>query len=103
MVQAAAAKTLTVTGLPTTVTAGTAYNITVTAYDAYGNVATGYTGTVAFSSTRREGRPAGQLRLRHIQRRDAYVLRHVRDGGDAIDHRDRHDDVEHYGDAPAQR
>ena len=51
VVQAAAAKTLTIMGLPATVTAGTAYTIAVTAYDAYGNVATGYTGTVAFSST----------------------------------------------------
>ncbi len=50
-VRAAAAKTLAITGLPSTVTAGTAFNITVTAYDPYGNVATGYTGTVSFSST----------------------------------------------------
>ena len=49
--QAAAAKTLKVTGFPTTDTAGTAGNVTVTAYDAYGNVATGYTGTVLLSST----------------------------------------------------
>ena len=31
--------------------AGTAGNVTVTAYDAYGNVATGYTGTISFSSS----------------------------------------------------
>jgi hypothetical protein len=30
---------------------GTSFSITVTAYDAYGNVATGYRGTVHFSST----------------------------------------------------
>ena len=51
VVQAAAASTLKVTGFPTTDTAGTAGNVTVTAYDAYGNVATGYTGTVLLSST----------------------------------------------------
>ncbi len=33
------------------VTAGTPFSITVTAFDAYNNVATGYTGTVTFSST----------------------------------------------------
>jgi hypothetical protein len=33
------------------VTAGTAQTVTVTAHDAFGNVATGYTGTVAFSSS----------------------------------------------------
>ena len=37
--------------LPTSDTAGTAGTLTVTAYDAYGNVATGYTGTVALTSS----------------------------------------------------
>ena len=37
--------------MPATATAGTAFNFTVTAYDAYGNVATGYTGTVHFTSS----------------------------------------------------
>jgi adhesin/invasin len=32
-------------------TPGVAFDVTVTAYDAYGNVATGYTGTVTFTST----------------------------------------------------
>jgi subtilisin family serine protease len=50
-VQAAAAQSLKVAGFPTTVTAGTAQTFTVTAYDAYGNLATSYTGTVHFSST----------------------------------------------------
>ena len=49
--QAAAAKTLAVTGFPTSDTAGTSATMTVTAYDAYGNVATGYTGTVALTSS----------------------------------------------------
>jgi fibronectin-binding autotransporter adhesin len=48
----AVASTLVVSGFPTQVTAGDGTNqVTVTAYDAYGNVATGYTGTVTFSSS----------------------------------------------------
>ncbi len=39
------------TGPLSTVTAGTAFNLTVTALDSYGNTATGYTGTVHFTST----------------------------------------------------
>ena len=50
-VQAAAAQSLRVTGFPTTATAGAANNVTVTAYDAYGNMATGYVGTVHFTSS----------------------------------------------------
>ncbi len=49
-VTAAAASILVITG-PSSVTPGAAFSITVTAYDAYGNVATGYTGTIHFSST----------------------------------------------------
>jgi hypothetical protein len=36
---------------PSTATAGTAFNLTVTANDLYGNTVTGYSGTVHFSST----------------------------------------------------
>jgi hypothetical protein len=50
-VNPAAARMLRITGLPATATAGTAVSFTVTALDAYGNVATGYRGTVHFSST----------------------------------------------------
>ena len=50
-VQAAAAKSFTVTGFPVVDTAGAPITVTVTAYDAYGNVATGYTGTVSLSSS----------------------------------------------------
>jgi hypothetical protein len=42
---------------PTNVQLGVAFTLTVTAYDAYGNVATGYLGTIHFDSTD----PAGQL------------------------------------------
>ncbi len=51
VVSPAAASSLTAAGFPGTVTAGTAGNWTVTLKDPYGNVATGYTGTVRFSST----------------------------------------------------
>src|SRR5437879_5541030 len=47
----AAASTLTVTGYPSPSTAGVAGSITVTAYDAFGNLATGYRGTVHFTSS----------------------------------------------------
>ena len=47
----AAAATLVVSGLTTPRTAGTPGTITVKAVDAYGNTATGYTGTVHFTST----------------------------------------------------
>jgi hypothetical protein len=49
-VTAAAASTFQVAGFPAT-TAGVAHSFTVTALDAFGNIATGYTGTVAFSSS----------------------------------------------------
>ena len=50
-VLSAAATTLTVSGYPSPTTAGAAHNVTVTAHDGFGNVATGYTGTVHFTSS----------------------------------------------------
>jgi hypothetical protein len=47
----AAAATFVVSGFPSSITAGTAGNVTVTAKDAFGNIATGYVGTVHFTST----------------------------------------------------
>jgi hypothetical protein len=47
----AAASVLVVSGFPSTINTGTAGSFTVTARDAYGNVATGYTGTVQFTSS----------------------------------------------------
>jgi hypothetical protein len=47
----AEAATLVLTDLPNSVTAGMPATITVTAKDAFGNVATGYMGTVTFSSS----------------------------------------------------
>ena len=49
-VTAAAASVLVITG-PSAATAGVAFSITVTAYDAYGNVASGYAGTLQFTSS----------------------------------------------------
>ncbi len=45
------ARSLAVTGFPSPITAGVPGTFTVTALDGYGNVATGYTGTVRFSSS----------------------------------------------------
>jgi hypothetical protein len=50
-VAAAAASTLILSGYPSPTNAGLAANCTVTAFDPYGNKATGYTGTVQFSSS----------------------------------------------------
>jgi hypothetical protein len=51
VVTPAAASSFVVSASPTTVTAGSGTAVTVTAKDAFGNVATGYTGTVHFTST----------------------------------------------------
>jgi hypothetical protein len=50
-VNPAAASKLVVSGFPTPTTAGASHPFAVTAEDAYGNVATGYTGTVHFTSS----------------------------------------------------
>jgi hypothetical protein len=50
-VSPAAAASLKVTGYPSATTAGTSNSFTVTALDGYGNVATGYRGTVHFTSS----------------------------------------------------
>ena len=50
-VSPAAASQFTISGLSSSETAGVAQTFAVTAFDPYGNVATGYTGTVQFSSS----------------------------------------------------
>ncbi len=50
-VSAAAASKFTISNFPSSTTAGASGSLTVTAYDAYGNIATGYTGTVHFTSS----------------------------------------------------
>jgi ELWxxDGT repeat protein len=51
LVKPAAASTMTVGGFPSTTTAGVAGNVTVTLKDPYGNIASGYTGTVRWTSS----------------------------------------------------
>ena len=51
VVSAAAATNLVVSGYPASTVTGSAHTFTVTALDAFGNVATGYTGTVALTSS----------------------------------------------------
>jgi streptogramin lyase len=51
IVNPAAASVFKVSGFPSTCKAGTAYTFIVTALDAYGNGATGYRGTVQFTSS----------------------------------------------------
>jgi hypothetical protein len=46
-----AAKTLVVSGIPSPYVGGVAHSVIVTARDAYGNVATGYRGTINFTSS----------------------------------------------------
>jgi hypothetical protein len=50
-IQSAVASSMTVAGFPSPTTAGAASNFTVTLEDAYGNIASGYTGTVHFTSS----------------------------------------------------
>jgi hypothetical protein len=50
-VNPAAAGSLVLIASPTTVTAGDSITVTVTAYDPFGNVATGYSGAVHFTSS----------------------------------------------------
>src|SRR5205823_10299013 len=50
-VNPAAASSLVVTGYPSPTTAGTSHSFTVTADDAFGNTATGYLGTINFTSS----------------------------------------------------
>jgi uncharacterized repeat protein (TIGR03803 family) len=47
----AAAASLAFSNVPSSTTAGSAFTLTLTAKDAYGNVATGYAGTVTFNSS----------------------------------------------------
>ena len=50
-VSPATASTMLVSGFPSPITAGAAGNFTVTLKDSYGNIASGYTGTVHFTSS----------------------------------------------------
>ena len=89
-VKAAAAQSLKVTGFPTTDTAGTANNFTVTAYDPYGNIATGYTGTVHFTSSDSQATLPANYTFTAADTAAPHLLGHAQDGRDPVDHRDRH-------------
>ena len=71
VVKPAAASQLIIGGLPG-VTHGVAFSLTLTVVDAYGNMATGYVGTVHFSSSD-NGDTAGELYLHGSRRRAAYL------------------------------
>src|SRR5262249_2251531 len=49
-VNAAAAASLSLTGFPSSTTAGDSFSTTLTAMDAFGNLAAGYAGTLPFTS-----------------------------------------------------
>ena len=78
----AAAASLTVTGFRPRPPPALAFNVTVTAKDAYGNTATGYTGTVHFtSSPTATAVAARRLHLHRRRRRHPHLHRgHARDG-----------------------
>ncbi len=96
VVKPAAASALLVTGFPSAIQAGVAASFTVTAKDIFGNTATGYAGTVHFSSSDAPRGPAGR---RHARRGHRPLHGHVHDGrhsvadgdghGHRLDHRDR--------------
>ena len=92
-VQAAGASSLTVTGFPAFKTAGAPNNLTVTVYDAYGNVAIGYTGTVSLtSSDPRAILPSSYTFTAADVGQHSFAIA-LRNGRDADDHCDRHRDL----------
>ena len=95
---AAAATLLMLTGFPGTVTAGAADNFTVTAHDAYGNIATGYLGTVHFTSSDPKAVLPANFTFSSTNAGPVHLLGHLRDDGDAVDHRHRHHHLDHHGD-----
>ena len=86
------AASLAVSGFPTTTTAGVPGSFTVTAKNTDGTTATGYTGTVHFTSSDGQAVAAGQLHLHGGRRWGAYVQRHAEDGGHAVAHGQRYRD-----------
>ena len=78
---------------PACATAGTAFSFTVTALDQFNNTATGYAGTVHFTSTRRPGSTAGQ---QHTDQRHRHIQRHAEDGWQSDINRDGHGDSSHH-------
>ena len=90
-VNAGAASKIVFTTLPATFTQGVGTKFTVTVFDAYGNVATGYRGKVHLSSTDSEGRDVG-LHLQQQRQWRAYVQLFVPHARDTDDHDSGHDE-----------
>ena len=93
----AAATTLTVSGYPSPTTAGAAHNVTVTAQDAFGNVATGYTGTVHFTSSDAQAvLPANYTFTGGDAGTHVFTVT-LKIAGHPVDHGHRHGDRVHHG------
>ena len=97
------ATSLVVSGFLSPTTAGVDHQFTVTAYDANGHVAAGYTGTVHFTSSDAPGFPRRRAAARlHVhdrprrRRRRAHLHGHAQDRRPAVDHRRRHRDPGHH-------
>ena len=97
VVQAASAQSLAISGLPATVTPGVATSFTATAYDLYGNVATGYTGTVQFTQHRPRRSPPGQLYVHFGLCRHPHFQRNTEHPRQPDDLCRRHGDGKHKG------
>ena len=65
-------------GFPRATTAGVSQTLTVTAEDPYGNVATGYTGTVEFTSSDPKASLPGNYKFSQRQQGGQYVLGRTR-------------------------
>ena len=76
-VSPAAASQFVLSGLSSSATVGVGQTLTVTAKDPYGNVATGYTGTVAFSSSDTQAMLPGNTAFPSGNQGVAYLHDHV--------------------------
>ena len=79
-VSPAAASQFVLSGLSSTATAGVSQTLTVTAQDAYGNLATGYTGTVQFTSSDAQAILPGSYTFTTADKGVAHLHDHLRDG-----------------------
>ena len=95
-VQPAAARTLTVKGLASPTTAGTAGSFTVTAYDQYGNIASGYVGTIQFTSSDSLAVLPGNYTFTTNDAWGPYILCDAEDSGRAVDHGHGYDHRQHH-------
>ena len=96
--EVAAAASFAVTGFPSPTTAGVAQAFTVTALDAYGNIATDYTGTVTFTSSDGQAALPANYAFTSAIGGDigTHLHRHAEDGRFAVDHDRRHGRGQHH-------